>query len=75
MTPTEAKLIRGKCRGMCASLIGPHPLDGYSVAEFVKRCRSGKFTAVTFARDPFAAGAKLTAKYGDLRFEQLTLTQ
>lgn len=41
MTPQECKAIRDRCRGMSGGLVGPHPLDGLSVREWVTEARAG----------------------------------
>ena len=64
MTPREAKEIRARCRGMASSLVGPHPLDGKSVAEWVAEARAGWPRPIPYNPSPTAL--KWLAEYGDL---------
>lgn len=69
MTPREAKAIRR--HHLSVSYYGPHPLDGYSVAEFVKRCRTGAWTKPPGTTDAGKLARKIAAEYGDVTFEEI----
>ena len=73
MTPLEARKIRDRCKGLAyPPLVGPHPLDGYSVREFTEKCRSGWFLRTTRPVDPGKSGRKIAEAWGDVTFEEIT---
>jgi hypothetical protein len=54
VTPLEARKIRDRCKGLCPSPLGPHPLEGKSVAEWVAEARAGWPRPIPYNPSPAA---------------------